>query len=212
MTARRKILGAEVNPYDPSPTTDPLIWNVAESDRADGTALLRSAGVEAPFAVIHPGSGAPVKLWPVDRWAQVADTLAATGLSVILTGSESEEPLLAQILEASESKPTQVAGKTTVRTLAAIFEQASMVAGVDSGPLHLAVAVDTPTIHVYGPSDVTSYGPWGDPTRHRVITAGVSCPRCGDLALSRPEGAGCMVAVTTDMVLDSIRELRFSHA
>ncbi len=207
-----QILGADVNPFVASPTTDPLIWNVTESDRAETSALLMSAGIEGPFAVIHPGSGAPVKLWPVDRWAQVADAFAASGTTVLLTGSEAEEPLLTQIRDVSNSNPTSLAGKTTIRTLAAIFEQAVIVAGVDSGPLHLAVAVGTPTRHIYGPSDVASYGPWGDPARHRVITAGLSCQRCGDLGLSRPEGAGCMVAVTTETILDSIQDLRLSHA
>ncbi len=206
-----QILGGEFQRQISSPASDPLIWNVTESDRVAGVELLKSVRIGGPFAAIHPGSGAPVKLWPADRWAQVADALAEDGLSVLLTGTEAEEPLIARIADATKSNPMSLVGKTTLRTLAAIFAQAAVVAGVDSGPMHLAVAVDAPTVHVYGPSDVAAYGPWGASGRHRVVTAGLSCPRCGDLSVSRLEGAGCMVAVASDTVIETIRELRLNR-
>ncbi|MGA7672845.1 MAG: glycosyltransferase family 9 protein [Nitrolancea sp.] len=206
-----RMLGAEIDDHLPTPLCDPLRWNVTNHYRSSAAALLTSVGIERPFAVIHPGSGAPVKQWPTDRWARVADSLAEDGLSVILTGSEAERPYVARIVEAAQSRLTSIAGQTNVGCLAAVFDQARVVAGVDSGPLHLAVAVDTPTVHIFGPSDIACYGPWGDTRRHRVITAGLSCPRCGDLSLSRDEGAGCMVAVSVDTVLGSVRDLLSIH-
>ena len=68
----------------------------------------------------------------------------------------------------------------------------------------------TPTIHLYGPSSIEDYGPWGTPNRNRVITAGMHCPRCGDLSPDRPEGAGCMIAITAEEVIAAAREL-LSH-
>jgi heptosyltransferase-2/heptosyltransferase-3 len=147
-----------------------------------------------------------VKLWPVERWAAVADRIVSLGYSIVLTGSESELQLLRRIVS-SASASHSLGGQTTIGELAAVFEQAQAVLGVDSGPLHLAVATGTPTIHLYGPSDVGIYGPWGDPTRHRVLRAGLTCPACGDLDPNRPEGSGCMLAIQIEQVVAACHEL-----
>ncbi len=203
--ARR--LGAEFDQETASPESNPLTWTVTNQDRDRARALLTATGVEPPYVAIHPGSGAPVKLWPADRWAQVADDLARRGYGVVLTGSASEVPLLDQVSSATARSVPSLSGQTSVRELAALFETAELVAGVDSGPLHLAVAVGAPSVHIYGPSEAARYGPWGDARKHRVVSAGMRCPACGDLSPSRPEGAGCMTAIGEAAVLEAIRGL-----
>jgi heptosyltransferase-3 len=187
-----------------SPANDPLVWSLSDHDRSAAAQLLDSAGVSRPFVVIHPGSGAPVKLWSADRWASVAESLVEAGLDIVLTGSGSEVDLVAKIQRRSGVPLHSLAGATSLSVLAAVFDRALLVAGVDSGPLHLAVAVGTPTIHLYGPSDVGRYGPWGDPAKHLVVSAGLHCPSCGNLSLDRAEGAGCMVAIQEDDVFLAI--------
>ncbi len=184
----------------------PLIWRVKETERQRARHVLAERNVEQRFVVIHPGSGAQVKLWPAERWAGVVDRIAAGGHSVVLTGSESELPLLRRIASLASASHS-LGGQTSIGELAAVFEQAQAVLGVDSGPLHLAVATGTPTIHLYGPSDVGVYGPWGDPARHRVLRAGLTCPACGNLDPSRPEGSGCMLAIQLEHVVDTFNEL-----
>jgi ADP-heptose:LPS heptosyltransferase len=66
-----------------------------------------------------------------------------------------------------------------VGQLVALLARASVVLGVDSGPLHLAASQGTPTLHLFGPSDAARFGPWGDPARHRVLRAGLWCSPCG---------------------------------
>lgn len=200
-------LGSTAAAAPATPENDPLRWAVTDDDRAAARTLLRSIGMDAPYAVIHPGSGAPVKLWPVDRWARVARNLRALGLGIVLTGSNAERVSVEEITVAANGAARSLAGKTTVRTLAALFEGAQIVAGVDSGPLHLAVAVGSPTVHLFGPSGARRFGPWGDPSSHRVVTAGMCCGSCGDLSLIRPEGAGCMIAIQENDVIDVLREL-----
>ena len=124
-----------------------------------------------------------------------------------MTGSASEKPYLDRISSLTPSKVHTLGGQTTIGELGAVFERSVMVAGVDSGPLHLAVAVGKPTVHLYGPSDVATYGPWGDPALHPVIKVRMSCPECGNLALSRPAGTGCMVAIRVEQVTDAIYKL-----
>jgi lipopolysaccharide heptosyltransferase III len=202
--ARR--LGSTIELPPPDVDNTPLIWEIQEADRQRVRQLLANNGVERQFAVIHPGSGAPVKLWPVERWAQMADRISDAGYAVVLTGSESEVPLLRRVASSAGSVRS-LGGQTTIRELAAVFEQAQAVLGVDSGPLHLAVAVGAPTAHLYGPSDVATYGPWGDPARHRVIKAAMTCPDCGNLDPHRPEGSGCMLAIGVEQVDDAFSRL-----
>ncbi len=186
---------------------NPLTWTVTHHDRERARSLLAATGIEPPYVAIHPGSGAPVKLWPAERWGRVAEDLASRGYGVVLTGSEREKPLLAEVAARAAVPIPSLGGQTSVHDLAALFDGADLVTGVDSGPLHLAVAVSTPTLHIYGPSDVARYGPWGDPRRHRVVRMGWQCPACGDLSPARPEGVGCMTAIGEDTAIDAIRGL-----
>ncbi len=97
-----------------------------------------------------------------------------------------------------------LAGKTDFATLGAVYERAALVLGPDCGSLHLAVAVRTPTIHLYGPADVAQYGPWGDPDRHIVMVADwrdIPCLGCGDLSLDRPPAPPCLTILQMADVL-----------
>jgi heptosyltransferase III len=175
------------------PTDDALVEVTAD--------LLRMPGDSSPRVIVHPGTGAPVKRWPEERWVHTIDVIVQeTGSSVYLTGSPDEFDLCAAIADRSHSNVRNLAGSTSLFELAEIFRQVTLVLGVDSGPLHLATAVHTPSIHLYGPSDPVRYGPWGDPTKHRMVTAGMSCPDCGNLSVPRPAGCGCMTAITSARV------------
>jgi heptosyltransferase-2/heptosyltransferase-3 len=124
-----------------------------------------------------------------------------------MTGSASEKPALDRIAALADAKVHVFGGRTTLGELAAIFERSLAVAGVDSGPLHLAVAVGKPTLHLFGPSDLSTYGPWGSPQSHRVIKEEMTCPKCGNLAPNRPAGCGCMVAIREEQVTSAIFDL-----
>lgn len=174
-----------------------------------GTSIARLVnlhGISSPFAIIHPGAGAAVKEWPEHRWRVVATALVANGLSVVVSGSRAERKMAERIVAGIDGA-VSVAGETDLQTLAALMTSASIVLGSDSGPLHLAVATGVPTVHLFGPSDPARYGPWGDPGRHRVIRAGWTCPRCGDLSPERPRGCGCMLAIQPNRVIAVAMEL-----
>lgn len=159
---------------------------------------------------IHPGAGAAVKVWPPARWAQVADALAqATGASVVLTGSAGELDLAWQVAAHMAEEACVLAGKTDLGELAAIFARARLVLGSDSGPLKLAQAVGAPTVHLYGPVDARTFGPWGDLATYRVVQSPLPCVPCNRLDY-RPEELGdhlCMAAIPVEAVLEAARSL-----
>jgi ADP-heptose:LPS heptosyltransferase len=160
-------------------------------------------------AIIHPGTGAANKLWTISGWASVTDGLAYEGWDVMLTGSPGERALTEAIVTASASKPPNLAGQTAnLGQLTWALGQANLVLGVDNGPLHIAAALGRPTLHLYGPSDETIWGPWGDPSVHRVFRAPGARPSMR-LEVGSPEleGGPEMRAITPEMVMAEIRQL-----
>jgi heptosyltransferase-2/heptosyltransferase-3 len=92
--------------------------------------------------------------------------------------------------------------------LAAVYRLCALVVGPDSGPLHLAVAVGAPTVHLYGPVHRRTFGPWGSPQRHAVVTSDWACVPCN--RLDWPERSlaehGCMRDIGVEQVLAAARE------
>ena len=194
-----------------TPSAHPLEFPLSAQDREFAARYLAERGVgdDGPLICIHPGAGAPVKLWRNEGWARVADALVeGYGVKVILTGSANEAPLVRAIAERMASQPV-VAGQTTLGQLAALMGRCRLVLGVDSGPLHLAVAVGTPTVHLYGPVDSRTFGPWGDPARHVVLTSDMDCIPCNRLGyrMDELEAHRCVWDISEAQVSEAARRL-----
>lgn len=161
-------------------------------------------------AVIHPGTAAANKLWTIGGWAEVASRLGDAGWAVALTGSRDEIRLAEAIMSnANDDRLHNLAGQTAnLRQLVSVLGAAHMVLGVDSGPLHIAAALNKPTLHLYGPSDERIWGPWGNSYKHRALRAPGTSPtmrlEVGSPAL---EGESDMRAITVEMVMREISEL-----
>jgi heptosyltransferase-2/heptosyltransferase-3 len=170
-------------------------------------------------AAIHPGTGAANKLWTIEGWAEVISRLRAEEHAVALTGAPGERALVDAIVAAvgaryiapnrGEAPLVDLAGQTgNLNELAWVYEQAEMVLGVDSGPLHIAAALDRPTLHMYGPSDEAVWGPWGDPERHRPLRAPGTRPTMRlEVRSTALEGGDDMRGITVEMVMAEISEL-----
>jgi lipopolysaccharide heptosyltransferase II len=169
---------------------------------------LTSAGISAekPYIVIHPGASTPIKRWNAQNWAIVADRLAARlDAAVVFTGSDREHSHAWEVMDHVEHTSVSVVGETNLSQLAALYSGARVVLGPDTGPLHLAVAAGAPTVHLYGPADPALFGPWGDPSRHVVVTSDIRCRPCrildwaGDAITNHP----CVHEITPRMVYEA---------
>jgi heptosyltransferase-2/heptosyltransferase-3 len=190
-----------------------LRFAVGAGDEAAAAALLPAA--DRPVVALHPGSGAAVKRWRSAAWAELAGRLAVEhGAQVIFTGSAGEaeliDPVLA-LLAGGQPLPQaaiSLGGQTSLGVLAAVYRRCALVIGPDSGPLHLAVAAGTPTVHLYGPVDRRTFGPWGDPQRHVVVTSDWGCIPCN--RLDWPAGAladhGCVRDIAVETVWAAARQ------
>ncbi len=177
--------GALDEPF--TPERYPLAFISNQDEQTWVSQRLQEAGIEpdAPLVVIHAGTGAAVKLWRTEAWASIANTLHSTcSAHIVLTGSASERPMLEEIARGITSTLLLITD-ATVGQLAAILKRASLVLGVDNGPLHLAVAQGTPTLQIFGPTDTHIFGPWGPVQQHVVIASTHRCPSCSVIPCGR---------------------------
>lgn len=181
-------------------------------DAAHVKGYLQEKGIspEQPLFCIHPGSGTWVKQWPEDKWAEAADTLVEQiGAQVVFTGGAHEAPLIRRIAAHMKQPAIITVGDTAVGTLAALFQRAKVVLGPDSGPLHLAVAVGTATVTLFGPADPQEFGPWGDAQKHLVLTSDIGCRPCRvlDWRDDDPAYHPCLREISVGRVLDAARRV-----
>jgi ADP-heptose:LPS heptosyltransferase len=165
-----------------------LSFPVNDADRSAARALTG----DAPYAVLHPGSQLRSRRWPPERFAAVADALAARGLSIVITGTGKEAPLAAAMRAAMQAPALDLAGATSLWQIGALVENARVVVCNDTGISHVAAALRTPSVVVACGSDVARWAPL-DRSRHRVLWAAVPCRPCGhDLC---PTAHECAAAI-----------------
>ena len=129
---------------------------------------LASRHIDHRFAVFHPGASWRSKLWPAERYAAVARHLSVEhGLPVLVTWGNPRERLMAQRLVDVARGPAGLAPALSVGQLSSLFRMAYLFIASDTGPLHLAVAVRTPSVGLYGPTPHRRNGPYGP--EHLVI-------------------------------------------
>jgi ADP-heptose:LPS heptosyltransferase len=191
VSAGLQALGYEPIPAPYTPERYPLHVAPTEEDRQWVARQFNLQGIDAaaPLVVIHPGSSVVVKRWRPEAWGACATALCRdwpgrAAVLFLLTGTTQERPLLEAIACATSAR-TIIFTSATVGQLAALLERSCVVLGVDSGPLHLAVAQGTPTLRIFGPTDPRRYRAWGSPQRHAVITASHSCPGCPAIPCGR---------------------------
>ena len=141
------------------------IFSVTAEDKKWASDFLATYRVDRqrPLIAIHPGSPVERKRWMPERYAELADWLIAQKRAQILfVGVKDEIPIITKIQGRMQKESINVAGKTTLTQLASILRACNVFIGNDSGPMHLAAAVGTQTIGLYGPGDPTRFGPAGE--------------------------------------------------
>lgn len=190
----------------------PYYLDVYDKERMEITAMLKQCGIgeKQPYFCIHPGSGTWVKQWNYDSWAKVADTLCEQlDATVVFTGSDSERAMVDNIQNRMQNKSCTTAGELSLHQLGALYERALVVLGPDSGPMHLAAAIGTPTVALFGAADPLEFAPWGSRDKHIVLTSPIGCRPCRvlDWGDDHPKYHPCVNDITIGRVLEAARRL-----
>ncbi len=159
------------------------------------------------FIHLHPTSRWMFKSWEVDKNAALIMALQEAGEPVVLTAAPSEPELqYAARVTARLKKPVvDLSGKLNLKQLAALTAQAKCFVGVDSVPMHIAAAMQTPTVVLFGPSGEFEWGPWQ--VQSRVLTSHHSCRPCGQDGCGNSKISECLTSIPVEQVFNAVREL-----
>jgi heptosyltransferase-3 len=169
----------------PEPADKRLVLVPGADAKARVAALLAEHELKPRgFVHAHPGSRWLFKCWPAASTAALFDRIAADGHRIVVTGApDPRERSLVDAIAAAVSSHTReqlvdLTGQLTLPALAAVTASARAFVGVDSAPMHIAAAMGTPTLALFGPSGEHEWGPWMVP--HRIVASSVHpCRPCG---------------------------------
>jgi len=182
-----------------------LLLTTEEESSADQ--LLDQLGVQRsqPIVVLQPGARYWFKAWPPERFAELADRLTFQyGCQLVIGGSDQDIDLANRIRQMAKSQPLIMAGRTTIKQFAAIAKKSALFVGSDSGAMHMASAVGTPVVALFGPSDPAEWGPRG--CQVEVIYKGLDCRRCFHPTCERGEES-CMRQIAVEDVFAAASRL-----
>jgi len=193
---------------------DHLHLAVPENASRSACRLLAGIGINPSdrLVLIHAGAlNGSAKRWPARNWSRFAiEIQARTGAQVLLTGAASDEPIARQVL-AHAPDALSLVGKTSIEELAALIQRAEVMVSGDSGPLHMAVALGTPVVAAYGPTDPAVHGPYHPRVAVRLHRrADLPCSPCYTMAATAECPLGepiCMRLVTVQSMVASAIEL-----
>lgn len=127
---------------------------------------------------LHPGARPPARRWPAEYFAAVGNHFAREyDAQIVLTGGPGEEGTVRAVAERLATKPLNLAGHTSLGSLAAVIARLDLFISNDTGPAHLACAVGTPSVTIFGPADYVRWMPL-DTRRHPSVRHPVPCSPC----------------------------------
>lgn len=178
-------------------TKDEIGW-------ADRFLLDKKLAGNGPIVGIHPGAQKPYKCWPSNNFVQLGRHLVEKfHARIIVTGNEDEAPL-ADRVSGQIPGAVSVAGKLGIRKTAAIIEKMNLFITNDTGPMHIAFALKTPTVALFSPTDPRLCGPYEALGKYKVVSKLKLCDPCLDKRCETPK---CMEQITVEEVLGEAERL-----
>jgi len=187
-----------------------LVLIPGAEDVARATALLERHGLRPEgFIQLHPGSRWLFKCWTPEGYAMLVERLAADGRRIAITGAPDErerrlvDAILASLSPPARASVADLTGALSLRELAALTRRAQLFVGVDSAPMHIAAAVATPVVALFGPSGEIEWGPWQVP--HRIVASAVHrCRPCGIDGCGGGKVSECLTDLPVERVYEAV--------
>jgi lipopolysaccharide heptosyltransferase II len=185
--------------------------HLMDQDREFAESFLETVRVGSGVIVgMQPGTSPTMrwKQWPLERYRELIERLVTElpAAHLVLFGAPGEVEMIEELARGLESKVTVAAGKTTVKQAAALIESCNLLVCNDSGLMHVAVAVGTPVVAIYGPTDIERTAPLGP--RHRVIRHDLPCSPCfkleGDSQVQHCSHHDCLMTISSDEVMQTL--------
>lgn len=178
---------------------------VPEKRKDEVRTLFEKEGIalKQPVFVIHPFSLWKYKEWKVEQWIMLVDCLVDKfQCQLIITGSEEDSLRAGEIQTRVKAVVYNLAGKTSIGLLPAVMQAASLFIGVDTAALHVAAAVGTPTIAIFGPSSPQCWAPRGG--SHYVVASNLPCVPCRNKGCQNSGISRCLNELSFTEVADAV--------
>ncbi len=178
---------------------------VSDFDRKRADTLLKACTGKhtGPLVAINPVAQWETKLWDITKFSRLADSLIEKyKATVLFTGSPADREYIDSIIAGMGAIAENLAGKTTLKVLGALYEKSDLLISTDTGPMHLGAAVGIPVVALFGPTAPWRTGPFGP--GHRVIRSEIVCSPCFK---RHCETIGCMKNISVRQVITGIKEL-----
>ncbi|HEX2055366.1 MAG TPA: glycosyltransferase family 9 protein [Nitrospiraceae bacterium] len=198
-------LGASV------PAVPQFRFRASDTDQQAVRRLLQREHVpsDRPWIAMNVSARWPTKRWPVESFAEAADALTREGLGpVVFIGGRADQQDAARVRSFMRTESIDFTGQTEVGLLPTLLQRAAVLVTNDSGPMHIAAAVGTPVVALFGPTDPVRTGPYGG--GHSVLTHDVPCRPCLSRRCHYSVPLACLSGVTPVEVVQAVRD-RVTH-
>ncbi len=182
-------------------------FHIPQTDYEKVDRLLNRSGItpETRWVAMNVSARWPTKRWPAASFAEVADRLQQDGSgAAVMIGGPDERADVAAVIGMMKTPAIDLAGATTVGLLPALLSRASLLITNDSGPMHIAAAVGTPVVALFGPTSAARTGPYG--LGHRVLTTELSCRPCLSRTCQNPVQLECLTRISPEHVFGAVRD------
>ncbi len=178
--------------------------NITELEAQKAEEIANHAGLrlENSYVVLAPGTNWPSKCWPATHFAKLADQLYDNNMIPVIIGGPNDKRLAEEIIAKTQIPPIDLTSKTSLKQLAYIIKKSRTFVGGDTGPMHLAVAVGTKVVTMFGPTDPNRNGPYGG--NHSISTPDAPCLCCWKRQCANTPM--CLETVSVDVVYQAIQD------
>ena len=188
-----------------------LYFHIGEEERKKASKVFEKEGLKdgRPVVVINPGASKVERQWHPDRFAALADALSENaGAHIVITGGKIDKNAARAIKGKMKDQALDLTGRLTIKEFGAFTGRCSLFIGNDSGPMHVAAAVGTPVVALFGPGIPEKTAPFVDPSRYRAITKRFQCAPCRQnfFRECKPSPSGkpfCIEDITVEEVLEA---------
>jgi ADP-heptose:LPS heptosyltransferase len=202
-----KLIGATTTEWEPQ-------LNVTSKDNEEVRAFKSTIG-NKKYVILHPVAMDTRRMWPLENYARLADYLQEQYFEIVFTGSKEDRTVIDDIIYSMNYKAINAAGNFSLGGLTAVLSAATLMISADTGPLHLARSVNTPTIGFYWAPNLINWGPLTRNIHRPMISWKMECPLCGIVPNNpypfEPKTATCdhpvsfVQDVSIDQVIDTIK-------
>lgn len=192
----------------PGSEPEPAHLYVAPQFRQSALDKLREAGIdpERPYLALAPTNEFYTKRWAPERFATIAETLIARGFQIVMTSAPTDEQRK-QLTEVQAATKHRLASLSSlgIGELVAVIADAKLFVGNDSGPAHIAAAVKTPLVVLFGPASSVRWSPWRAPSV--LVQNHFPCNPCAMYTCEAFDQPECIRSITVDQVIGAIDQL-----